>query len=265
MVKQQTVTSAAPRLHRLEPKDLIYVYDGSYEGFLCCVFTAFRDHTLPREILPAAEEQPTFFPIQEIATVPTLADRVFTAMKTKLGPGIVGQSLQAFLSGQQDKELIELEYLRYAFALGKDALNHVGSAPVADLNRLVYNLTHEAELYYGFLRFEEREGWLGAVIEPKNYLLPLLRAHFCARFPEETFFIYDRTHNSVLFYKDHKAELLALARPFDLPPAQEQERYYQALWRELYRTSEIPQRRNLACRRNHCPKRYWACMTEMHP
>ena len=46
---------------------------------------------------------------------------------------------------------------------------------------------------------------LGAVIHPKNYILPLLRPHFCGRFPEENFMIYDAVHQAVLLQEDHKA------------------------------------------------------------
>ena len=59
---------------------------------------------------------------------------------------------------------------------------------------------------------------LGAVIHPKNYILPLLRPHFCGRFPEENFMIYDAVHQAVLLQEDHKARLLELAAPLELPP-----------------------------------------------
>ena len=59
---------------------------------------------------------------------------------------------------------------------------------------------------------------LGAVIHPKNYILPLLRPHFCGRFPEENFMIYDAVHQAVLLHEDHKTQLLELAAPLELPP-----------------------------------------------
>ena len=47
---------------------------------------------------------------------------------------------------------------------------------------------------------------LGSEIEPKNRVLPILRGHFCARYQNEKFFIYDRTHHEALFYAAGKAE-----------------------------------------------------------
>lgn len=248
------------RLHRRE--NLIYIYDGSFEGLLCCVFEAFSTHTLPLSIWPAGAEQPTLFPLREIPTDSDRADRVFAGIR-RLGVETEQSLLQAFLSGLPDKELVLLRFLDLAFAAGPGAIRMLGCPETADLLALVKNVYREAEKYTGFLRFEERENWLGAVFEPENYLLPLLKPHFCGRFPEERFFIYDATHCAVLLYQPHRAEILTLSEPLQMPVATARERYYQDLWRELYRISEIPDRHNLACRRNHCPKRYWTHMTEL--
>ena len=31
--------------------DIAYLYDGSYEGFLCCVFESFEKREIPSDIL----------------------------------------------------------------------------------------------------------------------------------------------------------------------------------------------------------------------
>ena len=36
------------------------------------------------------------------------------------------------------------------------------------------SLDWEVDKFQGFVRFEEHDGMLGAVIHPKNYILPLL-------------------------------------------------------------------------------------------
>ena len=104
---------------------------------------------------------------------------------------------------------------------------------------------------------------LGAVIHPKNYILPLLRPHFCGRFPEENFMIYDAVHQAVLLHEDHKTQLLELAAPLELPPPDEREQQFQALWKQFYKTLEIKARHNEKCRMSHCPKRFWGDMVEM--
>ena len=40
----QSPVSPARKLH---DADVVYLYDGSFEGFLCCVFDSFAQHELP--------------------------------------------------------------------------------------------------------------------------------------------------------------------------------------------------------------------------
>ena len=35
------------RARRLHDADVVYLYDGSFEGFLCCVFESFAQHEIP--------------------------------------------------------------------------------------------------------------------------------------------------------------------------------------------------------------------------
>ena len=32
---------------KLHDADVVYLYDGSFEGFLCCVFESFAQHEIP--------------------------------------------------------------------------------------------------------------------------------------------------------------------------------------------------------------------------
>ena len=56
--------------------DLVYRYDGSYQGFLCCVFACFQHRELPLSIRPWEEAQQSLFGSREIPTQPELAQRV---------------------------------------------------------------------------------------------------------------------------------------------------------------------------------------------
>ena len=95
-------------------------------------------------------------------------------------------------------------------------------------------------------------------------ILPLLRPHFCGRFPEEDFMIYDAVHQAVLLHEGHSTRLLELAAPLELPPPSAREQQFQALWTQFYKTLEIKARHNEKGRMTHCPKRFWADMVELH-
>ena len=162
-----------------------------------------------------------------------------------------------------DKELRLVRFLHLAFALGPGTVKRRGHPEVAPLYQMKQSLDWEVDKFQGFVRFQEHDGMLGAVIHPKNYILPLLRPHFCARFPEENFLTYDAVHQAVLLYQNHRAQLLELAEPLTLPPPDEKEQQFQELWRQFYKTLEIKARHNEKGRMTHCPKRFWADMTEM--
>lgn len=168
-----------------------------------------------------------------------------------------------FLSGQEDKELLLLRFLHLAFALGPGTVKREGHPVVAPLYAMKKSLDWEVDKFQGFVRFEEHDGMLGAVIHPKNYILPLLRPHFCGRFPEEDFMIYDAVHQAVLLHEKHGTRLLELAAPLELPPPSAREQQFQALWTQFYKTLEIKARHNEKGRMTHCPKRFWADMVEM--
>ncbi|MFI3168602.1 MAG: TIGR03915 family putative DNA repair protein [Faecalibacterium sp.] len=243
--------------------DVIYQYDGTFEGFLSCVFVSFARKETPFAIWDDAQVETSLYPVCSIATDPAHAARVFGGVANKISPHAQQLITTCFLSGSDEKELLLLRFLQLGFAIGSRALSMLGDVHVAPIMAMQKNVLHEAHQYKGFLRFEEHQGMLGAIIAPKNAILPLLRGHFCARFPEENFLIYDETHCSALLYQDHRVELLDLCAPLQLPSPDEKESQYQQLWKQFYDTIAIKERRNEVCRRNLCPKRYWAHMSEL--
>ena len=56
--------------------------------------------------------------------------------------------------------------------------------------------------------------------------------------------IYDAVHQAVLLYQEHKAQLLELAAPLELPPPSAREQEFHALWKQFYDTLEIKARHN---------------------
>lgn len=243
--------------------DAVYVYDGSFAGFLCCVFESFARREVPLAVWTPEQEEPTLFSVADIASDRAHAQRVWAGYCRRAGAEGRRLLLSAFLSGEPDRDICLLRFLRLVFAQGPRALALLGHADVAPVYAMDRAVGREVEHLEGFLRFEEADGMLGAVIHPKNSVLPLLRGHFCARFPEERFLIYDAAHRTALLYQDHKSALLALETPPVLPAPDEKERYYQTLWKQFYAALAIDARRNEALRRQMCAKRFWPDMTEL--
>ena len=61
----QSPVSPARKLH---DADVVYLYDGSFEGFLCCVFESFAQHELPFAVWTPERETATLYPVKEIPT-----------------------------------------------------------------------------------------------------------------------------------------------------------------------------------------------------
>ncbi len=246
----------------LDRGNVIYSYDGSFEGLMCCVFESFERKEIPEEIVVGEPLQMSFTEVREVATVAEKAERVTRAILLKISPFAFDTVRKMFLSCNESKDLLILEFLHKGFLYGNKIEQMLADETVNAVNKAVFHCTHEAHLLKGFIRFSDYNGYLAAIIEPKNKVIPLLAAHFTDRFRNENFLIYDRTHRMALIYFSHRAEI-AENIDFELPSANAEEEYYRELWKCFYRTIGIKERYNPRCRMNLMPKRFWGNMTEM--
>jgi probable DNA metabolism protein len=243
------------------PMSAAYSYDGTYGGLLCCLSETYEKKEMPAEVLSPEDTQTTLYPVREIATDPEKAARADAAIAEKISPAARELARLGLLTCLAQKELWILRFLRLGFHYGGDAVFMLANRTVLTLNKAVQNLKNESHQYEGFVRFSVFGGALTSVIEPKNRVLPLLAPHFCDRYANEAFLIYDRTHGMALVYQAGRREIIPLD-DLILPEPDEKELEYRRLWRTMYRTIAIRERNNPKCRRTHMPKRYWKYLTE---
>lgn len=241
--------------------DVIYYYDGTFEGLLCCVFESYEKKEIPADILLCDTAQTTFLPVKEIETEPDKAARVLTSIPKKIGSEALAFVQDAFLTCLPGKEKQILLFLRLGFRYGQPVMNMLTNDVVNTLSKAVRSLKNESHFMKEFIRFSDFQGALVAEIEPKNFVLPYLTRHFCERYPEEKFLIYDHTHGMALIYQNCLPEILAVEN-LEMPEPDENELFFRNLWRMFYNTIEIKSRHNPRCRMSHMPKRYWKYMTE---
>ncbi len=240
---------------------VVYCYDGSFEGLLCCVFESYEKNEMPADVLPEDGQLPLLLNTRMIETRADRVERVQKSIPHKMGYAVLDFVRHAFLTNLPGKELLILKFLRLGYRHGRSVINRLTDETVHALTVAVRHLTHEAHLFQGFVRFSETNGVLTAQIEPKNIVLPLLARPFAERYPGERFLIYDKTHGMVLLHQDHKVHICG-AEAFEQPQPDEEELKFRELWRLFYKTIEIKERHNPRCRMSHMPKRYWNCMTE---
>ena len=88
-----------------------YRYDGSYPGFLCCVFESFLHKETPPAILQ--EEDPcTFYGEKWIETDEERAGRVLRSLPRRISPAAAAFARDVFLTSLPEKELPLLRVLR---------------------------------------------------------------------------------------------------------------------------------------------------------
>lgn len=247
----------------LNGRDVIYCYDGTFDGLMCCVFESFLKKEIPSDILPDEPEQLSLSEIKYIETDTAYSKRVIRGIAEKISADSLLFIKQAFLTYIPDKDMLILDYIRKGIRYGRKIEKMLSDDTVNALNKAVYHCTHEAHLLKGFIRFSDLGGYLAAVISPKNKVIPLIADHFTDRLGNENFFIYDRTHRMALVYFEHRAEIMENI-DFEMPSADEFEKSFRMLWREFYDAIEIQERKNPRCRMNNMPKRFWENMTEMN-
>jgi probable DNA metabolism protein len=245
----------------LSQSNLIYHYDGSFDGLLCCVFESYDKKEIPMDILLPETCQTMLFPAKKITTDSQKSNRVLDSIPKKMGISALEFVRRAFLTCFTQKELYILLFLRMGYRYGPSVINMLADDVVNALFKAVKHLDNESHLLKGFLRFSIFSNVLVAEIEPKNYVLPLLTQHFCERYPEERFLIYDKTHAMALVYQPYQSAVIPI-EDLELPDPDEKEQSYRELWRLFYETIEVQGRHNPECRRSHMPKRYWKNMTE---
>ena len=242
-------------------RGIAYRYDGSLDGFLCCIFESYVRKEIPAMILSDQAPQGVLYPEKWIETVPQQADRVFASLSRKISKEAERIIQTVFLTCLEDKEMHLYRFIRMGYQYGAQVTNWLADPTVHAIRQAMVHLQNEEQKIKGFLRFSEHQGVLISVIEPKNSVLPVIADHFCSRYPEERFFIYDKAHRLVLWYEPYQAKFLEIDS--FLPPARvEEEKEIASLWKQFVKTIAVEGRINPRCQMTMMPKRYWNHMLE---
>ena len=245
-------------------EQVIFQYDGSFDGFLCCVFESYMHKEFPTAFFSDEESCVlSFYSVRTVNTIPEAAQRVYRSL-VKISPAAAQLIRKAFLTCLLEKEMHIYRLIRKLYRDGTAVLRNQADESYYPIASAVRHMNREVEKLRGFVRFSDYNGTLGAEIEPKNRVLPLLRQHFCSRYANETLFIYDRTHKDLLLYAKGRSRIFTVdSLQLNLPG--EEEVHYRTLWKCFYETIAIRERTNPRCQNNFLPKRYRGTMTEFLP
>ena len=248
-----------------------YRFDSSFEGLLCCVFTAFtrreRDVRLLRDDAP-----PSLFGTEEVAvtTDEQQSNRVWNALQRLLSPGELNAVAASFLCDDPEFDTPLFRVLCRIFTDGAASVRDFSSPDTLAMLRNARSVNGEAHRVLQFMRFQKAaDGTYFGMMEPLYDVMPQAVEHFRDRFSDSRFIIYDRRRQYGYSYADGNLQRIRLpmAETFadgNLPDnlADPEEHLFQQLWRTYFHAIAIPQRRNPRKQAQDMPRRFWKYLTE---
>lgn len=241
-----------------------YLYDGSFEGFLTCIYYHFYEGKASG-IYPESSYQGSLLSRPEkVTTDPELADRVYRAIGEKISQQALQRAYYIFLSNGADKDRIAFRYILLGFRVGA-SVDSLHSDPVVfAAQQLAKKVSFEAHRMGGLIRFAVLEsGILYAKVKPDHDILELIGDHFADRFRCEPFLIHDTGRKKALYSREGQWVIAPLDEQA-LPDLAADEKEYRHLWKLYFEHIAIEARKNPKCQKRFMPVRYWDNLTEMH-
>ncbi len=247
---------------------MIYLYDGSYQGFLSVVYANYYEKR-GTEVLTAADA-PGFFldECREIGTDPEKAGRVEKALWDKCGLTVMNWLYYAFHSGEEQKDSWLLRFVEHAFRLGAAAENALSVREIRRIAELAKRVSKERHSFLGFARFEEigmgGQSCLYARITPENDILELMAGHFADRFYRERIIIHDAGRSRALVAYRGRWELRPLTAGWQAIKESRSlaELDFQQLWQGYFAHIAVEERKSDKRQKQHVPLKYRPNLTE---
>ena len=247
------------------------IYDGTFDGFLTCVFQVYDLKLKQVTIRNKTHFQESLFgDIENVITDLLKADRVWKGVKKKTSSTGSLRLYYAFLSEQKEVEDLLLRYIQYALKSNLPIDTDFGNEDVLKVTQIAKSVGREKHRMEAFVRFKlTKDELYFANIEPDFDVLPLISKHFKSRYADQKWIIYDLKRNYGLFYDLEKVDIIHLTLPEDFDATKtskdffaEEELEFQTLWQDYFESTNIPSRKNMNLHIRHVPKRYWKYLSE---
>lgn len=249
-----------------------YLYDGSFDGFLTCVYYNYY-HEAADGVFPQALYQPSLIIRSSVVvTNPGYAARVYRSIEERLAEESLRHVYYAFLSEAPNKESIILNYLRLGFRMGSKIDSYHTHPHVQPLHKISRKVGTEVHRFLGLLRFADNGRFLHARLAPDHNILPLLADHFAERLKNERWVIEDEKRRLAVVYDGKGREGIPKQRNWYIICLQDALKYdvneedpYQELWKLYFNKITIESRRNPRLQTQFVPKRYRKNLVEFEP
>lgn len=252
---------------------IVFVYDGSFEGLLCCIFESYKQKILPDKIEDRVVHQPVLIgQVVEVQTFKSHAQRVLIGLNKRTEGQAENLFYKVFLSEIPNLESTVFRVAQLILEKGNStALENFASPYVLQCFQIAKKMDREIHRMHAFVRFQlTDDGLYYASIEPDFDVIPLIAEHFEKRYADQRWLIFDVRRKYGLYYDLSITSLITLE---DLHvdsgkdnstflASHGKETYYQSLWENYFQSVNIKERKNIKLHLQHVPKRYWKYLPE---
>lgn len=250
----------------------IFSFDNTFEGLLTMVFESYSRREFPDEILSGEGSQNQLFASNiEITTDEQKAERVWNGIVARSSEDNAHRIYRVFLSGLPDTPMLLVNFIRVIIDSTVNQEMNFSLSVVVDVHKLHQKVCREAQRIHMFTRFQKTvEGSYYASFAPMYDVLPLCIPHFRDRFADQQWIIYDLKRNYGFLYNMKTVERVV----FDDLKVNSQngqlhqslladdEKLFQKLWKQYFKSICIEERRNDKVHRQHLPQRFWKYLPE---
>ena len=151
-------------------REVVYEYDGSFDGLLCCIYESYTQKELPAAFFRTGELEPCLYEVRAVTTDAAHARRVYEGFR-RFSPEVGPFLRRAYWTCLPEKELAIYRFAAKLYREGKPLLQRLSDETYHPLLRAVRQLNGELEQYRGFVRFSDIGGVLAAdIVNPSDYL-----------------------------------------------------------------------------------------------
>lgn len=243
---------------------IYYVYDGTFDGLLTCIYEAFYRRENPDDIVPMDKLEENFL-IQRyfITTDIEKSSKVYKSIEEKISLESLRRVFNAYLSELPKSGIYILNYLRLGYKIGKDIDDNLANDIVRAIDKINIKVAREKHLFLGILRFKMLENdILYATLEPEFNIVGLIAPHFANRMSSENWVIHDVKRNVAAFYNKKEWIIRDFVAEDNLL-IHEDEEEYEEMWKAYYKHMAIESRKNLRLKKNYMPMKYWKHLVEI--
>ncbi len=250
------------------------IYDGTYEGWLSAVFEIY-EYKLKDVVFAKDETSNTllFSNTHFVTTDTTKADRVLTGLQKRLSERGLSNLYYSFLSEMNQIEEILYRFVEYALASPINIEQDFSNNNVLNVQKATHLTGRESHRMKAFVRFKlTKDNLYYAIVEPDYNVLPLIENHFKNRYADQRWLIYDAKRKYGIYYDLENVSNVAIqfeanssSSKFLAEICDDEEEFFQDLWRNYFSSVNIESRKNTKLHIQHMPKRYWKNLTEKIP